>query len=173
MKRTDKLRADKERCETLLGAFDETTGECTRHVTRTFTSADLDQDGTPDITESNCQDAGGEWSGNQCAMEFPASEQQYGPDFPEVPTPPTDDHPDSPWVSRPDHKIVWYDAPDALFVDNGDESLLHLVSYVRGTDDKYCYEKFRIDLEARPGPDHALLRHGDRQNSVDSIPGVP
>ena len=144
------------------------------------TTADLDKDGIDDIdisSEKKCEDAGGVWdaTAKKCTLEFPQNKANYGPDTPED----TDaggayENPFS-YKKHPDKKIIWYDTPgfSGAAYPNGTKGKANFISYVRGTDNKYCYVKHTLELEKKAGKDSEKLTEDASANSVNSIPGLP
>ncbi len=142
------------------------------------TTADLDKDGTNDIdvsTKAKCEAASGTWNAvsSKCTLEFPQNKAKYGPDTPED----TDaggayESPFS-YKKHPDKKIIWYDTPGFSGYPNGTKMKADFVSYVRGTDNKYCYIKHTLELEKKAGKDEEKLTETASEKNANAIPGVP
>jgi hypothetical protein len=155
-------------------------GQKPQGKTWTGKEADLDKDGSKDIDvsdEEKCEKAKGTWheAEQNCTLIFPENQAKYGPDA-------RDDKADGGAYERTfsykvhlKHKIVWFDVP-YMIVSNTISKKADFIAFVRGTDKKYCYVKFTIDLQRkkeRGGKHTEELTVVETKNQVDSIPGVP
>ncbi len=137
-------------------------------------SADRDLDGTSDLkadTKKDCEDHGGVWDGKDSVCRWPQGGTKYRPDTPE-------DGPslyDSPYAYKAHvgDKILWFDAPGWRGGANGSTLKADFVAIVRGTDGKYCYKVFSVDLERQAGKDKETLTVTGGADGAASVPGVP
>ncbi|HUU46111.1 MAG TPA: PKD domain-containing protein [Acidobacteriota bacterium] len=122
------------------------------------TQVDLDLDGTNDITQAT-------------NPEFPVGGTQFGPDGSRSYREPV-----ASLKAHPDSKIVYSDAP--RFGGGCGELSTYVADFiflVRGTDNKYCYVAFTINLVKRTDPiqDGEQLLQTGTGVGVTAVPGVP
>ena len=148
------------------------------HNLWTGNTADLDKDGTDDIdvsTAAKCTAKGGIWDpgAGKCTLEFPQAGTSYGPDTPNDTDPEgAYEHPYQ-FKEYLGNKIIWYDAPGFSDAPNNTTQKADFISYILGTDKKYCYVKFSLDTQKRAGKDKETLTQNASATGASSIPGVP
>jgi hypothetical protein len=54
-------------------------------------------------------------------------------------------------------KIIWFDYPGFAGANNGSKIKNDFMALIKGTDQKYCYATFTIDLERKKGPDKEVM----------------
>ena len=141
--------------------------------------ADTSLDGAPSIdvsTKDKCDAAKGHWDATteMCTLEFPQSGEKYGPDA-RVDTELGAYEHEFTYKKHVGKTIIWFDAPmfgrDAASSKDAD-----FIAMVRGTDNKYCYVKFKVHLKRRmkaSEKDVEELTVTERGNQVHKVPGIP
>ncbi|MEP0844123.1 MAG: PKD domain-containing protein [Phycisphaerae bacterium] len=187
IRRTTVLKGvTKADCDRLKGAWNAKDATCTVDKSWTGKKADLNKDGTDDIdvsTAAKCGAAGGAWdeASGTCRLAFPQEKLEgdpprnvarYGPDS--IPNQPQGA------AERPydfkkyvGNRIIWWDAPRFGGVGNGSTQKADFIAIVRGTDGKYCYKTFSLELEKKKGQDTEKLTETGGDCAAASVPGVP
>jgi PKD repeat protein len=167
-----------DECKNLGGTWDNTAKTCTVHKKWKGASSDIRQDETKGLdvsTQKKCEAAGGKWdhANKKCTLFFPRDKEKYGPD--------TDGDDDKSgayereygYKVHKDKHIRWADAPGFSYAGKDTEWIADFISLVRGTDGKYCYASFTVDLSLKKGKPKEELKELKTDKGVDKVPGVP
>lgn len=165
----------KASCDMYNGTYTAGTRCCEFGSAWRGTTADLDQDGTDDIdvaTQAKCQAAGGQWDAAkaECLLNFPnAAGGGFKPDTAKGGR--TRYAGTYNYKSHVGTKVVWWDAP-RTGNDNGSNVDAQFISYLRGTDNRYCYAKFDLDYEKKVRKDDETITNVDTKIDQASLPGI-
>lgn len=158
------------------GGTRDGNGCCSFGTPWTGTQVDLDQDGTDDIDVSTmalCTAMGGRWDATtmRCSLNFPKS-NGYKPDTLRG-AKSGYDAPDGGRKAYAGKKVVFFDSPSApLSATNGSKFDGELLTYLRGTDNKYCYVRTQLKYERKAGPDMETLDEIETKIGVNALPGI-
>lgn len=175
----------RRRCSQEGGAWDAPNQQCTSHSRWRGTAADRDQDGTEEVdvsTAAACAASGGVWEAdaNECVLEYAFDSDSWAWDQAHGYREAFEykAHVES---QQDPQKIVWADAPRCLshgpagLAIRCDRYQFRILSYVRGTDDRYCYTAFSGSVRfTAPGQRPAVdVTDVEERSGQDSLPGVP
>lgn len=159
---------NRARCVASGGVWNAADSSCALSKTNELDKLDKDQDGTVDLdvsTRAKCVAEGGTWNAAKmkCKVSFPQSGAKYGSDDYRAP---------STFKKRPGNKIVFYDTPVYRGLSNATTGTYkaEFVAYVRGTDGKYCYTCFSLDLEKKAGKDKETISEKESKVGADKLP---
>lgn len=152
-------------------------------INKTYSgTGDRDLNGTNDMNitdKASCVAAGGSWNDTTRKCEFPQSGTKFQPDG-YTPSGGSSYDREQTFKKHQGAKALWHDAPGIAVSSNGSTYKADFIAILRGTDGKYCYVKFSVDLGKKAGADKESISPNPNASGeivgtsgAASVPGVP